>query len=90
MKPKGRPRGPWNYKLVTIFLSLSGHFVLVLLRILQVLETTMSRYGETCILNRYRSPYAHQKITIHVLDLAQNQEVVVEVEREAEEEIAII
>ena len=33
-----------------------------------------------------------KKITIHVLvlDLAQNQEVVVEVEREAEEEIAII
>ena len=61
MMPKGRPRGPWNYKLVTIFLSLSGHFVLVSLRILQVLETTMSRYGETCILNRYRSPYAHQK-----------------------------
>ena len=31
-----------------------------------------------------------KKITIHVLDLAQNQEVVVEVERKAEEEIAII
>ena len=31
-----------------------------------------------------------KKITIHVLDLAQNQEVVVEVERETEEEIAII
>ena len=29
-------------------------------------------------------------ITIHVLDLAQNQEIVVEVEREAEAESAII
>ena len=52
--------------------------MLVSLPVLQVLNIIMSRYGENCVLSR------------HGLDLAQNQEVVVEVEREAEAESAII
>ena len=57
MRPKRRPRGPWNYKFVTIFLSLSRW---LRARIMQGLKITMARYGETCVLNRHRSPYSHQ------------------------------
>ena len=34
--------------------------ILVTLRILQGLKITVSRSGETCVLNRHRSPYTHQ------------------------------
>ena len=59
MTPKRGPRGPWTYKLVAIFLSLSW---LVRARItadFESFQTKMSRYGETCVLNRHRSPYGH-------------------------------
>ena len=83
--------GPGTTTSLPFFYRYPGYFVLISLQILQVLKITVSRYGETCVLNRHRSPYTHQNnYTIHVLDLAQNQEVELKVEREPEAESAII